>query len=599
MVQGGRIDALEAAVYADIERTDTVLMKMRILLAALATVLCLPALAQSQLFLVGGSLKTCGSYSPSNCIDGVRWSDSAKTGKMLSVTPDKILMINNLPLWQGKLAHDKTPVLKVLAHFHKLHGEDTNSSKEFKRRLKKIATKLGGDTIDGKKLIDRLPDHLYYAVQDILEAKQVLPDGGFRLEQASAMGSKTPGSRAIYQAYIDAVKRVTPEGQQPTVLVSTASGYDPYGAVDFYLAVFRDLGARALWLPVEATMGKLFDEGGCKNLETARQAYLGVYNRAGVYPYLASQQQEFCENPDKLVDLAQQANGIFFNGGDQSLTWQAFVDKNEKDRPYLAALRKKFDAGKLIISGTSAGTAVQSGALGGGQAGMITGGTSDGALIMGAQAKPPWIERSDPETKIRPVTYHGGGGLKFFPYGVMDTHFSERGRQLRLAKLVLESEARLGFGVDETTALVVTPVDEGNAEFTVVGQNGVYVVEQDGDSRSDKNTLQFRSHYLVNGQTFSLRDGRLELPPEQFSASAGWSGEVSSAENLNSKAHYRDLVQAQIEGRKASATAAFEASQRKIVISILFDDQAMVSKESSHDGFYGYADVMVKASVKE
>ena len=45
------------------------------------------------------------------------------------------------------------------------------------------------------------------------------------------------------------------------------------------------------------------------------------------------------------------------------------------------------------------------------------------------------------------------GGLATFNYGMIDTHFSEQNRTLRLATVLDKTQQKFGFGIDEATAL--------------------------------------------------------------------------------------------------------------------------------------------------
>lgn len=574
-------------------------MFVRVLFASLMCCVTFSTLAESRLFLVGGSWKTCGSFSTKACQAGTQWPEPVKTENVYSVTQEKIKKIKALNKWTNEDAKLKGALLNVLQNFQRIHQQQSFGRGEFRQQLQNISIGFAGKSTNGKALLGDLPDHLYYPVYDILEAPNLDKTGHFIKEQASIPNTKYDSSKAIYAAFMKAVQSVTPQGQKPIVLVSTASGYDVFGAVDYYLNIFTQMGADARWIPVEATLGKLTDANklsktaACQARHQAREENVGVFNREVVYPYLADYQSAFCETPEKLVELAKQANGIFFNGGDQSLTWQSFVNPDNSDRPWLAALRSSFDAGKLVISGTSAGTAVQSGKAGKQSAGMITGGTSDGAIISGAQNKMPWIERVDPESNIRPVTYHGYGGLKFFPYGVLDTHFSERGRQLRLAKLVLESDATFGFGVDETTALATTPIDDTNADFEVIGQNGVYIVEQTSTSISEKDRIQFTSHYLVNGQKFQMREGKLVFSEDEFNEFTKQNEQVKSKEDLTKDIHYRDLVERQIKKQAGMALGAFASNQRTFTVAVQLSEASGISTKRSMDKLHGYSNAVV------
>lgn len=62
---------------------------------------------------------------------------------------------------------------------------------------------------------------------------------------------------------------------------------------------------------------------------------------------------------------------------------------------------------------------------------MITGGTSWNALTNGAHSGGP-----SPDYPSGDLTYDEHGALGIFPRWVLDTHFSERGREGRLIRLV-------------------------------------------------------------------------------------------------------------------------------------------------------------------
>jgi hypothetical protein len=65
-------------------------------------------------------------------------------------------------------------------------------------------------------------------------------------------------------------------------------------------------------------------------------------------------------------------------------------------------------------------------------------------------------------------------GLGFFAEGIIDQHFSQyRGRLTRLARATVEKGIRFGFGVDENTAMVVSP----DKSIEVVGADCVTIVD--------------------------------------------------------------------------------------------------------------------------
>ncbi len=49
--------------------------------------------------------------------------------------------------------------------------------------------------------------------------------------------------------------------------------------------------------------------------------------RSERYPELAAYQQQMCRNPDLMKQLLLEADAIFINGGDQSLTMRSLQKK--------------------------------------------------------------------------------------------------------------------------------------------------------------------------------------------------------------------------------------------------------------------------------
>ncbi|MCY9786583.1 cyanophycinase [Nocardiopsis sp. EMB25] len=156
--------------------------------------------------------------------------------------------------------------------------------------------------------------------------------------------------------------------------------------------------------------------------------------------------------------------GFLFGGGDQYryVTTLLRGDRHE-DSAVLAAVRERAAAG-AVVAGTSAGAVIQ-------QAGpMVTGGDSHPAIVDGSS--PGYFE--DPGV----LGYVPEGGFGFFSHGLVDTHFAERGRQGRMARLALDTGQDRVFGVDEDTALVAS-ADGG---LRVVGSGAVHVLDLRGTS---------------------------------------------------------------------------------------------------------------------
>ncbi len=255
----------------------------------------------------------------------------------------------------------------------------------------------------------------------------------------------------------------------------------------FYLDAFASRGAAAEWLPLTSRK-----RGGAED------------------PALAAQ--------------AGQCNVFFLGGGDQRRYTRALLRKDGSDTAVLRAIRQAFESGG-VVAGTSAGAAVLVGAP------MVTGGESYDAL-----ARP------------RRVTDRARGGLRLFRFGLIDTHFGERGRQGRIIRLAARRGVELAFGIDEDTALVVTDALGARPGMQAVGRGGVSVfdltrarVARRGRWRVDN----LRSHYLMAGDSFSVKDRRFrpragrDRDDSRIEGEAGDRGDIFSAVDPVAKARLR------------------------------------------------------------
>ncbi|NES14830.1 MULTISPECIES: cyanophycinase [Micromonospora] len=164
-----------------------------------------------------------------------------------------------------------------------------------------------------------------------------------------------------------------------------------------------------------------------------------------------------------VVRQIESMTGFFLGGGDQYRYVTAMTrGAAQRDSAALAALRRKLRAG-AVVAGTSAGAQIMAGRD------MITGGSVDPGLRDGA--KPGYFD--DPDV----LGYLPRGGFGFFTAGLLDTHFSRRGREARSIRLAADTHHQRVFGLDENTALEVTGVGGRHQRLRVLGQRGVNVLD--------------------------------------------------------------------------------------------------------------------------
>ena len=167
----------------------------------------------------------------------------------------------------------------------------------------------------------------------------------------------------------------------------------------------------------------------------------------------------------------EQASAVWIAGGDQSRLAERYAGT-----PIELGLKALIRRGG-IVGGTSAGAAIASDA-------MISGGYTE-----------PMMSR----------------GFSMLTNAIVDQHFSQKGRSMRLRTAICQVPERTGIGIDESTGLFISPL-----KSRVVGEGSVFVYKMHGivpitrseprlldfiDSESMMNTTQ-----LLNGDEIDTLD---------------------------------------------------------------------------------------------
>jgi len=475
-----------------------------------------------QLMLAGGALKTCSSMSLQNCTETGLADPNIQAGKK-----ELLYEVNE----------QATERLNSFAE--KRYGDDVGH-KEFTEIVSKLKNRSKSGSLTREQLfeifddlritgeINNLPDYFYFALFDHLEFAQMqgdhlsdTPNSGRIEEVASILHTKSTASSEIYRRFVDEVKKIADtKSQLPHIVVITASSRDAFEVADFYQSVFSSSGVKTTWLPIDQALTKALTlkhlaADICQRLDSV-QASFNVFDRERIYPALTQMQSEMCQQPHLLIDILTTAQGVFFNGGDQSKTRNALFTE-QTPTAYMQTIIERVSQFDMIVGGTSAGSAVHAGIVYQQKPiPMISNGTSEYAVNRGAFAAiapsrrcqstncDNGIERDD-------LTYLPFGGTGLFDIGIVDTHFSERDREARLAVLGAGTAAQYGVGVDETTALLYRKLD-ATVDFEVVGKNGVFVYDGREYQITQQQTQNAQlmtsyggyAHYLLSGVRATL-----------------------------------------------------------------------------------------------
>jgi cyanophycinase len=180
---------------------------------------------------------------------------------------------------------------------------------------------------------------------------------------------------------------------------------------------------------------------------------------------------------DDLTDRLKAADVFFFAGGDQLKLSSIYGGS-----PFLSYLKERYINEAVIIAGTSAGAMALS-------TPMIYAGTKEKEETVG-QVK---------------VTM----GLEFVKDVLIDTHFVDRGRFVRMAQVIATNPTSIGLGIEENTAVIVT----NGVETEVIGNGSVIIIEgfeltgSNVTEFSDKKAVSIRNlktHILARGDKYLI-----------------------------------------------------------------------------------------------
>jgi cyanophycinase len=211
--------------------------------------------------------------------------------------------------------------------------------------------------------------------------------------------------------------------------------------------------------------------------DEAWEVYSAILRELGLkhLTHLRITRREHAEDPEAAAQVGR-AGLVFLSGGDQ-------VNLTSR------------------LSGTVVFDAMKS-AFG---HGAVIAGTSAGASALG-QTMP--VSHPGGEHKVS-ASFYLVQGLGLFPGVIVDQHFGQRGRMVRLIGAVAENSRLLGIGIDEDTAVVLSR----GCEFNVIGDGAVYIVDgrsitynnvQAGNADRPVSVFDLKVHVLSSGDRFDV-----------------------------------------------------------------------------------------------
>ncbi len=189
---------------------------------------------------------------------------------------------------------------------------------------------------------------------------------------------------------------------------------------------------------------------------------------------------------DSVLKRMENATGVYFCGGDQSLLTADLLGTKLLDK-----IREIYKNGG-VISGTSAGAAVMSRV-------MITG----NELVN--------KDSSEAFNMLEKGNIENTEGFGFVTKAVIDQHFIKRKRNNRLITVILEHPDLLGIGIDESTAILVNPDDtfEVLGESQVIIYNPLHAVDIKSNDTGKLSVDNMEMSILTAGQKYDLNKAEI------------------------------------------------------------------------------------------
>jgi len=247
-------------------------------------------------------------------------------------------------------------------------------------------------------------------------------------------------------------------GKDSKIAVIPAASGNPDRAADFVVQTLRKYGGNAFLVPLSI---KYETKDGQKKTSQINQD-----------PHWISQ--------------IEQANGVYFTGGDQAKITRSLVNADGKPSAMLNAIWSLYQRGG-VIAGTSAGAAIMSTTMFNDAKGVLA------TLKLGV----------NDNKEIAP-------GLGFIGKDIfIDQHLIIRGRFARMLPVMLKKNYKLGIGIDENTALLVRP----QRDVEVIGYKGAILIDfnavKTNSSSPEFNLQNAGISYLSHGDRFDLQSKQI------------------------------------------------------------------------------------------
>lgn len=485
--------------------------------------------ADYSLMLIGGGLEFCTSQSIRECTKPLKLSSEHHVDYAYFIDESRIAQLQKT-IWSPARIIEKNQLVEAVKQAHS-RTKGVLTRRQLLTALRDAEIPVKDKKMRGSDLLQSLQDVEFHTMLDILQMGNIehnlLSTNEHRKIKVDIKNSKSHFSLKVLRAFVHQSKTLTSK-KRPNIVIVTAANRDQFEPVDLYTQLFDELGANVTWLPADLALFAAIEANSnnkeaeaCDKLDDYRQSLLQLYARQRIFPTLTEYQRDICKNPERLSDMLANAQGVYFVEGDAFHLKNTFINDYPMARKIINDIQQRMLKAELVVAADQeAAMAFSGGQSSVSKPAMMLDGDSHNALLYGAfQTTSPLkqcekIKNCPRKYKEGQTTYLADGGLGLFPFGVVDTRFSERGRQGRLIQLVAQSKSVMGYGIDERTALMIGIDDSRDIplRMEVIGENGVSIFdlsEVEQDKGFENSILSVRSHYLTDEDKLFFRNNKI------------------------------------------------------------------------------------------
>jgi cyanophycinase len=282
---------------------------------------------------------------------------------------------------------------------------------------------------------------------------------------------------ALAAAMLGAVSHAAEPAQTKGSLVIIGGALRPDNAA-VWERIVQLAGGKGAKIAVFASASAYPEKTGKSNVERLNKSGADAFFVPVAVKLQGTDYKAMADDP-QVAAAVRASGGAYFAGGDQERITRALKHPDGSNTLVLDALWDMYRAGG-VIAGSSAGAAIMSSTMFGDPKTVLA--TLKLGVAEGHEITP---------------------GLGFIGDDVfVDQHLLVRGRFARMLPAMLKKGYKIGLGIDENTAMVVSP----NRDVEVVGYKGALLIDLANASAQDGafNVSNVRLSYLDNGDRFNI-----------------------------------------------------------------------------------------------